>query len=228
MSNRSPWSARRRSQPVPARCSGRRAARISACRVRRRCRRRPRMAGRLAGWRFPRRGASPWSIWVVKRSRSCRMPARAMPRSRCPPMAACSPRGRRRPTITSGCARRTTRTHSFPRWKMSIPPRSSCSAPTIVWWCSTTWSTAMCGIRRSPPRSSKSSGTRWRPSSRSNSSRTTTAPTTSTISARTVRRSRGRSRPWTIRSARAWDRSRFSTCCATTSRPTVPCCASRR
>ena len=38
----------------------------------------------------------------------------------------------------------------------------------------------------------------------------------------------GQIKPWTIRSARAWDRSRFSTCCATTSRPTVPCCASRR
>ena len=69
---------------------------------------------------------------------------------------------------------------------------------------------------------------RWKPNSRSNRNRTTTAPTTSIISARPARRNPARSKPKMIRSAREQDRSRSSTCSATTNRPTAPYCASPR
>ncbi len=65
-----------------------------------------------------------------------------------------------RPATTSRCAPRMTMARNSARSRTSTPHRSSCSAPTIVWWCSTTWSTAMCGIPRNPPRSSRSNGTR--------------------------------------------------------------------
>lgn len=97
-----------------------------------------------------------------------------------------------------------------------------CSAPTIALWCSTTRLTAMCGTLRIPPKSSKYSGTKYRPSRPRKNSRTTTRPTTTTTSPRPVPHNPAKSKPRMMKSAHEPVRNRFSTRCAMTSRPIVP------